>query len=133
MFNVDENTGRIDMHRGDTGGFTITLTGYTLGENDRVLITFRSANGTEIKKAYYKPENNQVTVLFRNPETDYLAAGDYQWDVRVIIDPVYDENGNVVEGTGTESISSSEITDGESVSTPRDAMTLHIRSTVGQI
>lgn len=122
MFVVDENTGRIDMHRGDTGAFTITLSGYTLTENDRVLITFMGSGGTEIKKAYYVPENNQVTVTFGNPETDYLSTGDYKWDVRVVIDPVWDDSG-------AEPV----IVDGAAVSTPMDPMTLHIRNTVGQI
>ena len=122
MFIVDEATGRIDMHRGDTGAFTISLDGYTLGENDRVMITFMGMGGTEIKKAYYAPVNNQVTVTFGNPETDYLSAGDYKWDVRVVIDPEWDTSGE-------EPV----IVDGAAVSTPMDPMTLHIRATVGQI
>lgn len=129
MFDVNRETGYIDMHRGDTGAFTIRFTGYTLTSNDRVLVTFKSQTGTEIKKAYYTPENNRIRILFRNPETDYLEPGDFKWDARVIIDPEYDENGNVVEGTGEEA----EIVDGGAVSTPKDPMTLHIRTTVGQV
>ena len=121
MFTVDESTGRIEMHRGDTGAFTITLEGYTLGSNDRVLVTFMGIGGTEIKKQYYTPENNHVTVEFGNDETDWLTAGDYKWDVRVVIDPVWSSGANP------------EITDGAAVSTPSDPMILHIRPTVGQI
>lgn len=129
MFNVNTENGYIDMHRGDTGAFNIRFTGYTLTSSDRVLVTFKSQTGTEIKKEYHVPENNRIRIQLRNPETDYLDAGDYSWDARVIIDPVYDENGNVVEGTGQEA----EIVDGGAVSTPKDPMTLHIRRTVGQV
>ena len=129
MFNVNTETGYIDMHRGDTGAFIIRFTGYTLTSNDRVLVTFKSMTGTEIKKEYHVPENNCIRIRLRNPETDYLDTGDYSWDARVIIDPVYDENGNVVEGSGQEA----EIIDGGAVSTPKDPMTLHIRTTVGQV
>lgn len=129
MFNVNTENGYIDMHRGDTGAFVIRFTGYTLTSSDRVLVTFKSQTGTEIKKEYHMPENNRIRIQLRNPETDYLDAGDYSWDARVIIDPVYDENGNVVEGTGQEA----EIIDGGAVSTPKDPMTLHIRRTVGQV
>lgn len=129
MFNVNVETGYIDMHRGDTGAFTIRFTGYTLTSSDRVLVTFKSATGTVIKKEYHVPEDNRIRIQLRNPETDYLETGDYSWDARVIIDPIYDENGNVVEGTGQEA----EIIDGGAVSTPRDPMTLHIRTTVGQV
>lgn len=129
MFNVNVETGYIDMHRGDTGAFTIRFTGYTLTSSDRVLVTFKSATGTVIKKEYHVPEDNRIRIQLRNPETDYLETGDYSWDARVIIDPIYDENGNVVEGTGQEA----EIIDGGAVSTPKDPMTLHIRTTVGQV
>lgn len=129
MFDVNTETGRIDMHRGDTGAYTIRFTGYTLTSNDRVLVTFKSPTGTEIKKEYHTPENNRVRIRLRNPETDYLEPGDFSWDARVIIDPVYDDSGNVVEGSGQEV----PIVDGGAVSTPKDPMTLHIRTTVGQV
>ncbi len=129
MFNVDTETGRIDMHRGDTGAFTIRFTGYTLTSSDRVLVTFKSPTGTEIKKEYHTPENNTIRIRLRNPETDYLEPGDFSWDARVIIDPVYDDSGNVVEGSGEEV----PIVDGGAVSTPKDPMVLHIRTTVGQV
>lgn len=129
MFDVNEQTGYIDMHRGDTGAFTIKFKGYTLTSNDRVLVTFKSSSGTEIKKEYHTPENNRIRIRLRNPETDYLQPGDFSWDARVIIDPVYDESGNVVEGSGQEL----PIVDGGAVSTPKDPMTLHIRTTVGQV
>ena len=121
MFDVNTETGRIDMHRGDTRAYTIRFTGYTLTSNDRVLVTF--------KKDYLRPENNRVRIRMRNPETDYLEPGDFSWDVRVIIDPVYDDSGNVVEGSGQEV----PIVDGGAVSTPKDPMVLHIRTTVGQV
>ena len=129
MFNVDTTTGKVTMHRGDTGAFTIKFTGYTLTSNDRILVTFKSGSGSEVKREYHVPVNNRIRLRFRNPETDYLEAQICSWDARVIIDPVYDDNGNVVEGSGTEA----EIVDGGAVSTPRDPMVLEIKTTVGQV
>ena len=64
-------------------------------------------------------ENNRFQVSFLNSETDYLDSGLYEWDVRYIVNPVYDESGNIV--------------DGDAVATPRDPMDLNLYRTVGQI
>ena len=49
MFKLDADGTTILMHRGNTGTLTITLTGYSFGNNDRVLFMMKSPNGTEVK------------------------------------------------------------------------------------
>lgn len=116
MFKVTGTT--IDMHRGDTGSITITAHGYTFTSDDRALFTIKSRSGAMVKSVAYQMTNNAFTVQFVNSDTDHLAPGDYDWDVRYIVDPVYEE-GQIVDGTD--------------VTTPHDPMVLHIRRTVGQI
>lgn len=90
---------QITMTRGDTGAFKATMTGYTFGEDDRVLFTVKSADGTVVKQGAYHPdENGQFTVYFTNEETDYLTPGAYSWDFRVVIHPYYDDDGNITSG-----------------------------------
>lgn len=97
MFQVQGFT--ITMTRGDTGSLKITATGYTFAEEDRVLFTVKSPEGSVIKQQAYQPdENGQIVVYFTNEETDYLAPGDYSWDVRYIIHPYYDDDGKIVSG-----------------------------------
>ena len=117
MFVVNGTT--IDMHRGDTGSIVITASGYTFESQDRALFTVKAGNGSVIIERYYEMTNNAFTVQFDNPDTDYLTPGDYSWDVRYIVAPVYDEQQHIIDGTD--------------VTTPHDPMTLHIRNTVGQI
>lgn len=117
MFNV--NGYAINLHRGDTGTIGITARGYDFGPNDRALFTVKDKSGTIVKQAAYAMENNRFQVSFLNSETDYLDSGLYEWDVRYIVNPVYDESGNIV--------------DGDAVATPRDPMDLNLYRTVGQI
>lgn len=117
MFNVDGF--KINLHRGDTGTIGITATGYTFGPNDRALFTVKDKNGTIVKQGIYPMVNNRFEVPFLNGDTDYLDSGLYEWDVRYVVEPVYDEEGKIV--------------DGDAVATPKDPMDLNLWRTVGQI
>lgn len=119
MFNVEGN--KIELHRGDTGVIGITATGYDFGSADRALFTVKSPNGTVVKQGVYALENNRFEVEFTNSDTDTLDSGDYEWDVRYVVDPIYDQ-----EDPGT-------IIDGAAVATPNDPMPCVLRRTVGQI
>lgn len=119
MFKIDPETKRITMHRGDTGSVPYVITGYEFGENDRVLWTMKSDNGTEVKKQLCTPVDGRIVVDFVNSDTDSLAPGTYRYDIRIIANPVYDEGGNVVDGT--------------MVNTPQSPLYIEILSTVGQI
>lgn len=117
MFNVDGF--KINLHRGDTGTIGITATGYTFGPNDRALFTVKDKSGTIVKQGIYPMVNNRFEVPFLNGDTDYLDSGLYEWDVRYVVEPVYDEEGKIV--------------DGDAVATPKDPMDLNLWRTVGQI
>lgn len=117
MFKIEGTT--IRLSRGDTGEVTIGVSGYTFASNDRALFTVRHAGTKEVKMRRELPiENNTVTVTFVNSDTDSLDAGKYEWDVRFVVNPVY-ENGEIV--------------DGDEVNTPSLPMTIELLTTVGQI
>ena len=118
MFVVEGN--QITLHRGDTGTIGITATGYTFGNDDRALFTVKSSNGTVIKQGVYAMTNNRFEVPFTNQDTDSLESGTYEWDVRYVVNPEYDQE------TGA-------IVDGDAVATPMDPSPCVIRRTVGQI
>lgn len=119
MFVVDPDKKSITMHRGNTGEVTITCEGYTFQEDDRALFTVKDAGGSEIMKRIYEYTNNEFTIEFANADTDYLSPGTYYWDIQCVIDPIYDAQGNIVDGTG--------------VDTPGSPYQLIILSTVGQV
>lgn len=119
MFHVDPATKKITMHRGDTGSVPYLITGYEFQEEDRVLWTMKSDNGTEVKKQLLTPVDGRVVVDFVNSDTDSLAPGTYRYDLRIIASPVYDASGDVVDGV--------------MVNTPQSPLYIEILSTVGQI
>ena len=51
--------------------------------------------------------------------TDSLAAGTYQWDVRYVIHPYYDDDGNIVNG--------------DQVITPHQPMEMQLLNVVGEV
>lgn len=118
MFRVDPETKKISLSRGDTGAFTITVDGYSFGENDRCVFTIKGGNQI-VKQIAYPMVNNSFTVTLFNADTDKFAAGAYTWDVRYVINPYYDENGNVV--------------DGDQVLTPTLPLNLELQMVVGDI
>lgn len=97
MFSV--NGTEIRLSRGDTGAIKFTANAkyhgtenpYTFGERDRAVFTIKSANGQVVKQRAYPMTSNQFTVVFFNADTDTFAPGGYNWDVRYVINPYYDE------------------------------------------
>ena len=122
MFVVDQETKKITMHRGDTGSITFTVTGYDFSDvTCKALFSLKKAKSGEVVKdeVYSIGSSGQFTVEFSNEDTDYLAPGNYEYDVRVVINPTLDGNGK--------------ITSGDVVRTPYDPIPVEIRRTVGEI
>ena len=122
MFSIDN--GSISLSRGDTASFTVTATGgYTFDTDDRALFTVKDGNGEIIMERIYELDtelgNGVFLVEFANSDTDQLAPGAYNWDVRYIIGPYYNSAGKII--------------DGDQVITPKPALNLTILSTVGEV
>lgn len=126
MFEVNLETKRITLHRGDTGTVTYRLRGYTFGPQDRVLFTAKSNNGTEIIREVYALENNMFRVRFPNSLTDYLNPGEYKYDARAVVLPVYDPDD-------PSKIIDCDFDHGGAVRTPKTPLIIEILDTVGQI
>ena len=118
MFEVDNTTRKITMHRGDTGSITFTATGYNWATvNAKALFSMRRKDQIVKEQIYDIPSSGQFTVEFLKTDTDYLKPGMYEYDVRVYLDPTI-ENGKIVNGTV--------------VRTPWDPIPVEIKRTVGQ-
>jgi hypothetical protein len=119
MFMLDGYT--ITLSRGDTGAIKIIAdTDYEFASTDRALFSIKSANGEGVKQqAFALDENNAFVVTFNNSDTDSLPPSACSWDVRYVINPYYDSNGNIV--------------DGDQVITPRQPMTMNILQVVGEV
>ena len=119
MFGVEGYV--ITLSRGDTGAIKFTAqTDHTFDSIDRALFSIKNAIGEVVKQAAFEiDENKAFVVSFYNADTDHLAAGTYQWDVRYILHPYYDSNGNII--------------DGDQVITPRQPMEMQLLQVVGEV
>ena len=119
MFSVQGYS--IVLSRGDTGAVKIIAdTDYEFTSDDRALFSVKNAIGEVVKQSVFElDEENAFAVTFFNSDTDVLAAGTYSWDVRYIIHPYYDSDGNIV--------------DGDQVITPRQPMDMQLLNVVGEV
>lgn len=117
MFIVDGT--RITMSRGDTGSIDFDASGYNFTAADRALFSVKDGRGQIKKQTIHELTNNGFTVTFYNADTDEWTPGNYLWDVRYVLSPQYDEQGNIV--------------DGAQVITPMEPQRLTLLDTVGQI
>ena len=119
MFSVDDYT--ISLSRGDTGAIKVnTDTEYDFTENDRALFSVKNALGEVVRQQAYPLEADKSFVInFANSDTDTLPAGTFSWDIRYIINPYYDDQGNIVSG--------------DQVITPKLPMNLLLLQVVGEV
>ena len=119
MFNVENFV--ITLSRGDTGSLKITAqTDHTFESEDRALFSVKNGNGEVVKQAVFElDENKSFVVTFFNADTDMLPAGAYSWDVRYVLHPYYDAQGNIING--------------DQVITPKTPMTLNLLPVVGEV
>ena len=119
MFGVEGKV--ITLSRGDTGAIKFTAeTEYSFESNDRALFSIKNGVGEVVKQSAFElDENKAFVVTFFNADTDNLPPGTYNWDVRYIINPYYDAEGNII--------------DGDQVITPEQPMTLNLLNVVGEI
>ena len=117
MYSVEGRT--INISSGDTGALEISVEGYSFGADDRALFSIKDSQGRIVKQKAYAMEDNTFVVTFHNADTDKLPFGTYNWDVRYVIHPYYDESGNIV--------------DGNQVLTPELPMAMQILNVVGEI
>ena len=123
MYNVTDYT--ITLSRGDTGALrvsaTATLDGevFTFGANDRALFSIKAGNGDIVLQKVCPMTNNAFVVYFLNVDTESLAPGSYSWDVRYVINPYYDTEGNLVNG--------------DQIITPRAPMSMNLLTVVGDV
>ena len=119
MFNIEGFN--IVLSRGDTGAIKITANpDHVFTSVDRAVFSVKNGQGEIVKQAIFPLDaNKSFTVTFFNADTDNLAAGSYSWDVRYVIHPYYDANGNIISG--------------DNVITPKQPMTLQLLQVVGEV
>lgn len=115
MIYIDEYTNTMRMAQGDTDTITLTLTdeqGDPLPSQLTGVGIFAicqlSATGqpSDIAWLVATITNNTVTFDVPNSMTRDVPAGSYRWDMRIVTDPEYDDDGNVIAEDASDQVHS---------------------------
>ena len=94
-WSIDKETSAITMHKGDTGAYWVTLersSGNPFESGDIALYTVTQGTTHIIEREYALDDdgagNGRFLIAFRNSDTDTLAAGTYNTEIRVILHPI---------------------------------------------
>ena len=120
-WSIDHNTMAVTMHKGDTGAFWVQLereSGNDFEDGDVAIFEVWQGSTQKIHREYnlqpetpteILPGDGKFLVSFRNSDTDTWAAGSYNTEIRVSINPVR-SSGKVVDGDTVRTIIKSTIT-----------------------
>ena len=126
MFVVDMNNCSIRMHAGDTGTISYEITP-SLGQGDYAIWTMRNSRGEIVKQNIMQITDSYASVQFSPEDTMNLDAGNYRYDIRVLVGAVNLEEILISDGGGFRFASVQE------VDTPMEAVAVNIIGPVGKI
>lgn len=121
MFDVNESTMAVTLHKGDTGAYTVTLElddGEDFVDGDVAIYEVWQGTNRLIHREFnLQPDDPTYTeygdgvflIAFRNSDTDTWAAGSYNTEIRVSLNPIR-SSGAVVDGDTVRTIVQSTIT-----------------------
>lgn len=91
---------RLIIPRGDTGQFSIPA----LNQEANAIAVFSIFNERErIWTHEYAIENGMITIRFEHEDTRDLPLGKYFWDIKIYVNPRYNENGLLIDGDEVDS------------------------------
>lgn len=95
-YTFDPTTNAIVMPKGDTMDISISLSG-----NDSTLFTVAvfaifTRSGEDLLRLPVAIVGGVAEIRLANQHTRDLDAGRYKWNIRLIEDPAYDEDGSVI-------------------------------------
>ena len=117
MFQVNPTNSAVTLHKGDTGAYYVQLTkksGDDFEEGDVALYTVKQGATVMIEREFALDDdegagNGRFLIAFRNSDTDTWAAGTYNTEIRVILNPRR-TSGAVVDGDTVRTITASKST-----------------------
>lgn len=91
-------SGRITCPRGDTGALRVTISGdIALAPGDMLVFGLYNPKTKEtMLRKQATIADGSAEVHFTNADTRELAAGSYKYNLRVVTDPEYGANGDVI-------------------------------------
>lgn len=93
-YTFDPETRAITLPCGDTMNLRLKLT--EIQFDAAVFAIYNAKTGEDILKKAVKIENGGAEIRLSNADTRELEPGSYNWNLRLVSDPAYGENGEVI-------------------------------------
>lgn len=103
-FSYNLETNKITLEPGDTGGFTVNVDWPRYDGEIALVLGVCNKAGEDVVLKSWPVVDGMVMVEFCNHDTRDLEPGNYKWQMRIVTDPEYDENGNVIAEDCTDKV-----------------------------
>lgn len=94
-FTYDKETNKITMEPGDTGSFTVDVNWPSYDGEIALVMGVCNKEGEDILLKHFPVVDGAANVKLCNHDTRDLEPGNYKWQLRIVTNPEYDENGKV--------------------------------------
>ena len=89
---------RLIIPRGDTGSFSVpALIDEVPGANMIAVFSIFNDQRRLFQKEF-AVSGGMVEISFAHEDTEDLPLGKYNWDIKIYVNPVYDETGLLIDG-----------------------------------
>lgn len=97
-FQYSASSGRITCPRGDTGALRVTISGdISLLPGDMLVFGLYDPKTKEtLLRKQAAITEGAAMLRFTNADTREMAAGSYKYNLRIVTNPEYDADGNVI-------------------------------------
>lgn len=103
-FSYNNETNKITMEPGDTGSFTVGVDWPRYDGEIALVLGVCNRDGEDVLLKNFPVADGVAAIEFCNHDTRDLEPGNYKWQLRVVTDPEYDENGNVIAEDCTDKV-----------------------------
>ena len=105
-FQYSASSGRITCPRGDTGAIRFSFSGaITLKPGDMLVFgLFNPSTKQTVLRKQVEIVDGIAFLTLTNADTRSLTVGSYRYNLRIVTDPEYDENGQVICNDATDNV-----------------------------
>lgn len=89
---------RLIIPRGDTGSFTIPTLSTVDATDIAIFSIFDPLTHRKIFQKHITPEGQVLNIVFSHNDTSNLPSGKYVWDIKFYKSPIFNEDGEIVDG-----------------------------------
>ena len=89
---------RLIIPRGDTGSFSVPALIDAIPDTTLIAVFSIFNERERIFTKEYEVKDGMVNIEFAHEDTENLPVGVYKWDIKIYVNPQYDDSGLLING-----------------------------------